>query len=146
MAGIKVPNGITPVYDKNVMAIPRTWGSTGDLKPYYAAKAISELYRRAVHGVAFVVDSNRVLSKINTGLLEKEVASMVESWYGEEMSLAEEYYEGQPNAPEADRAHAKYQALQNLKVKLTSIVSPTSGLPGWKVQFSIPIERLETLA
>lgn len=143
LAAIKIPNGIHPVFDKNVMAIPATWGSHGEIKVMSAARSIGPLYEKAINGVAFIVDPNGVISRIDRNLLQRELVSHIQDWYGERDAMLQEYFQDDPDGnKQLDKSSRELEAIEKLHVRILDITSPTTGRRGLKLIFSPTAQEL----
>lgn len=148
LAAITPPKrGITPAYDKNIMAVPLMWGGNGPLRPENVVGSLSPLFEKAIHGVAFVLDTNEVLKNIPN--LGREIARRVADTWSENAAMTSEYHEdAKPGSGGWDaitRANNQARALDNLRVTLTPVTSPRTGVPGLRLTFSPTYEEISRL-
>lgn len=137
---LKQPKGIRPAYHKNIMVVPLGWGHAGQYNPRAIVEHLVPLFRDSINRTSYVFDPRRTFERlVDLREMEKALAQAIESHYHENAALTSEYFEGVEDgkSPEIDRAWAAFKAVEGLRVRLTPIVSPTSGVPGLRVQFSV---------
>jgi hypothetical protein len=147
LQAIQVPrSGFAPKYEGNVVALPLTWGVSGPIDRYEAARILAPLYHTAKNGVAYAIDVNGVLAKVGLQTLENSLRDHIQDEFGERAAMGSEYFEdelpGSDSYRQVELLRANVRALQNLKVKIEEITSPKSSLKGLRIRFSIPSERL----
>ena len=149
MAAVNQPKGMEPSYEGNSMGVPLTWGTHGNMRPYEVAKAMVPLFKAARNGVAFVLDQNGVFAAAGLPAVVKELKSAIGGMYGEEYAMTSEYYEDfRPGSPEYEnivKAGNKARAVDNLRVTISPVISPTSGKSGLKVVFQPTHEQIEAM-
>ena len=140
--GMQEPKGLTPVYKDNIMYVPREWGGgTGMMDPHRMAQHLLPIFMGSINRTAWVVDPRRVFErKCDLKALERELERTIPSHYHEAMTMAAEYHEGD-SSPRAKAVGLslwqQFQAVENIQVKITPLVSPKTGIPGLRISFSV---------
>lgn len=135
MATVKIPSGITPIYNDNVMIVPALWGTGGVVPLHTALRALAPLYLRSDNNVSYVVDPRRVLSKVGLDKLEIGLPNLLEENAHENYSMTLEYEDFDANSPRVLESVDELEAVKNVKVRIKEIVSPKSGLAGLRLVF-----------
>jgi hypothetical protein len=127
------------VYEGNALAVPLYWGTTGTIGQDVAGKYIAKLYYTSPSGVAYVLDDRGVLTKSGIAAVERAIERRIVAPYYEEE-------EGDPHegrsASEAAAAQRRIKQAEKLRVRITPIVSPTTGKRGLRLVFSPPFAEL----